>query len=213
MRRLNVLLLIISILVVTAAGTAAGAQSDPPGLDRALAAQERHTDALLAKSGVVGTAVGLGGNGRAAVLVFLETPGVAAIPSELDGVAVVRRVTGRIDALDHRGKPHGKPKPPPPAGDCSGTPDQTTTRKRPACHGYSVGHPSITAGSIGARVTDGSTFFLLSNNHVLAASNAASVGDAIIQPGTADGGSSPADDIATLSAFKPESTDGQGWTA
>jgi hypothetical protein len=44
--------------------------------------------------------------------------------------------------------------------------------------------------------------YALSNNHVYAASNAAHIGDAVIQPGTYDGGTSPADNIGTLSAFK-----------
>ena len=69
--------------------------------------------------------------------------------------------------------------------------------------GVSTGHPTITAGTIGARVTDGTIVYALSNNHVYAASNSASKGDAVIQPGTFDGGSSPADDIGTLDDFEP----------
>jgi hypothetical protein len=41
----------------------------------------------------------------------------------------------------------------------------------------------------------------LSNNHVLANSNSAAFGDAIIQPGRADGGVSPRDRIAILERF------------
>ena len=77
-----------------------------------------------------------------------------------------------------------------------------TTRQRPAPLGFSVGHPAITAGSIGARVVDGSgTVYVLSNNHVLANSNDASIGDAALQPGPYDGGTAPADQIGTLTAF------------
>jgi hypothetical protein len=43
----------------------------------------------------------------------------------------------------------------------------------------------------------------LSNNHVYANENLASIGDDVIQPGTFDGGSSPADDIGTLADFEP----------
>ena len=204
MRRITTFIL-ASLLVAIAAGVASGAQSDPPGLQKAIAAQEAHTDALLARSGVVGTAVGRGSDGRGAVLVLLENPGVSGIPANLDGVAVVRLVTGRITALHHRnghgGGPGGGDPPPPPEGECS---SDTTARNRPACHGHSVGHPAITAGTIGARVTDNSgNVYILSNNHVLADVNAASVGDAIIQPGTFDGGSSPADDIGTLDDYEP----------
>jgi hypothetical protein len=42
---------------------------------------------------------------------------------------------------------------------------------------------------------------ILSNNHVLANSNDASPGDAILQPGPADGGSTNLDQIATLERF------------
>ena len=48
----------------------------------------------------------------------------------------------------------------------------------------------------------GSQRYILSNNHVLANSNAAQVGDPIWQPGKYDGGTS-ADQIATLEQFIP----------
>ena len=159
----------------------AGGHTDgPPGLERAIAAQEAHTDALMAKAGVVGTAVGLGANGRAVVLVLTEGPGVVGIPASLDGVTVVPRVTGKIVAF-------GDP----------------TDKHRPAPPGVSTGHPDITAGTIGARVTNGTDVFALSNNHVFADENLASIGDAVIQPGTFDEGASPADDFGTLADFEP----------
>lgn len=76
-------------------------------------------------------------------------------------------------------------------------------RHRPLSCGISVGHPNITAGTIGCLVERAGTTYILSNNHVLADCNQAAINDAIIQQGTADGGSSPADNIANLSAFKP----------
>jgi len=92
-------------------------------------------------------------------------------------------------------------------------------RSRPAQGGYSVGHKNITAGTIATCVYDilpgGSTsqpshgvgipskFYILSNNHVLANSNAGAIGDAVLQPGPYDGGIDPADRIATLSRFIP----------
>lgn len=80
-----------------------------------------------------------------------------------------------------------------------------TARERPAPSGISIGHPNVTAGTLGCLVTDNSdgSLCILSNNHVLADSNLASIGDAAIQPGDADGGSSPADDIGTLKRFVP----------
>ena len=78
-----------------------------------------------------------------------------------------------------------------------------TARERPAPSGISIGHPNVTAGTLGCLVTDNTdgSLCILSNNHVLADANSASLGDASIQPGDADGGSSPADDIATLKRF------------
>jgi hypothetical protein len=44
---------------------------------------------------------------------------------------------------------------------------------------------------------------VLSNNHVLANSNAAALGDPIVQPGPYDGGKAPQDTIAILERFVP----------
>jgi hypothetical protein len=79
-----------------------------------------------------------------------------------------------------------------------------TAKERPAPSGISIGHPNITAGTLGCLVTDltdGSTC-ILSNNHVLADQNAASIGDNIIQQGSADGGAVPAEVIAQLKRFQ-----------
>ncbi len=97
---------------------------------------------------------------------------------------------------------------------------QTLTKRiRPAKGGYSVGHKAITAGTIATGVYSilpGGTvsppahgvgippkYYILSNNHVLANSNAAALGDPILQPGPFDGGVDPADRIATLSGYIP----------
>lgn len=87
-------------------------------------------------------------------------------------------------------------------------------RARPASGGYSVGHRNITAGTIGTCVYDivgtpgnpvgmPQHYYILSNNHVLANSNNATPGDAILQPGPFDGGVDPSDRIAVLSRFIP----------
>ncbi|MCB0260348.1 MAG: hypothetical protein KDI38_04340 [Calditrichaeota bacterium] len=83
-----------------------------------------------------------------------------------------------------------------------------TGRFRPAPGGVSVGHYLITAGTLGCWVRKNGKFYMLSNNHVLANSNDASIGDAILQPGPYDGGNNPADKIATLSEFVPIEFDG-----
>ena len=89
------------------------------------------------------------------------------------------------------------------------------TRIRPARPGFSVGHFKITAGTIGAGAYDLSPvpgipprYYILSNNHVLANSNNANIGDPILQPGPFDGGTAPADVIGRLARFVPIKFDG-----
>jgi hypothetical protein len=78
-----------------------------------------------------------------------------------------------------------------------------TARERLARSGISIGHAAITAGTLGGLVRDRETgaVAILSNNHVLANSNQGALGDAILQPGAADGGADPDDRIATLARF------------
>ncbi len=78
-----------------------------------------------------------------------------------------------------------------------------TDRFRPAPGGVSVGHVGITAGTLGCWVMKNGQKVILSNNHVLANSNAAEIGDAILQPGPFDGGNFPQDQIANLTQFVP----------
>jgi len=155
------------------------------GLDRVqdihtvVAVHKRRSAELLRIPGVVGTAVGLLPNGKLGLKVLLARHDVTGLPSVLDGIPVAAQVTGMIVAFS-----------------------DPTKRQRPAPLGFSVGHPAITAGSIGARVVDGSgNVYVLSNNHVLANSNDATIGDAALQPGPYDGGTAPADQIGTLAAF------------
>ena len=99
------------------------AAPDPHGIRAAVAAHERHTPALMRIPGVVGTAVGLLPDGKAAVTIFLARPDVRGLPRVLDGVPVAAQVTGQFIAFS-----------------------DPTTRQRPAPPGFSVGHPDITAG-------------------------------------------------------------------
>ena len=80
-------------------------------------------------------------------------------------------------------------------------------KMRPARPGVSIGHFQITAGTLGCLVRKNGGTLILSNNHVLANSNNAQVGDAILQPGTADGGTA-ADQIGALTEFVPIAFDG-----
>lgn len=80
-----------------------------------------------------------------------------------------------------------------------------TDKWRPAPGGVSIGHYAITAGTLGCLVKDVATgeVLILSNNHVLANSNNAQLGDAILQPGPYDGGRNPEDRIGTLLRYLP----------
>ncbi|MEE9360857.1 MAG: hypothetical protein V3U85_10280, partial [Hyphomicrobium sp.] len=81
------------------------------------------------------------------------------------------------------------------------TPQSLTSRERPCPPGYSTGHPAITAGTLGFWYLDEDGFwYFVSNNHVVAASNDASINDWIWQPGRADQGGS-LDRIGQLTAY------------
>lgn len=73
-----------------------------------------------------------------------------------------------------------------------------------------MGHPQVTAGTIGAWVLrgQGPEHYMLSNNHVLANSNGAALGDFIRQPGAADGGTDN-DRMARLTEFVRIRFDGE----
>jgi hypothetical protein len=88
--------------------------------------------------------------------------------------------------------------------------EQLHQRTRPVLGGYSVGHYNVTAGTIATACYAMGTFpgmpqqfYILSNNHVLANSNNAKMGDPILQPGPYDGGRYPRDMIGRLSRFIP----------
>jgi len=81
---------------------------------------------------------------------------------------------------------------------------QRFSRNRPAWGGVSIGHPQVTAGTLGCLVEDEQgERFILGNNHILADENNAHLNDPILQPAVADGGCLPGDEIARLAAFKP----------
>jgi hypothetical protein len=137
--------------------------------------------------------VGERADGTPAVKVFIERAGVAGIPADLEGVPVDVEVTGKIVAL---------PKP-------GGGVNPASRFPRPVPIGVSTGHPNITAGTIGCRVKDAAgNVYALSNNHVYADENRASIGDNVLQPGPYDGGVNPTDAIGTLAAFVPINFEG-----
>lgn len=156
--------------------------------------KEAHKEEIMAKPNVVGVGIGFRYVGRrmtdevTVVALVREKiaeaglPREAMVPRELDGVRTDVIEVGELRALQ-----------------------APTDRWRPAPGGVSIGHFRISAGTLGVVVRDrpSGEQLILSNNHVMANSNDAQVGDPILQPGGADGGNAPADVIAELLRFVP----------
>jgi hypothetical protein len=161
-------------------------------LETVRATLEKSRGKLLPQANVVATGVGYKITRRvktdALSIVCSVTAKVALdrleprdrVPPDIDGIPTDVVTTGVIRAFQPR-----------------------TGRHRPAPGGVSIGHRSITAGTLGCLVRRGGQVFVLSNNHVLANSNDARRGDAILQPGPHDGGRFPDDHIADLEDFVP----------
>lgn len=77
-----------------------------------------------------------------------------------------------------------------------------TSKWRPAPGGVSIGHPNITAGTLGCTVFKKGQKYILSNNHILADTNSGGIGDPIYQPGPIDGGTAE-DEIGELRDYIP----------
>ena len=159
---------------------------------------DSHRRQLLARANVVATGIGYKQTGgtktRTLCIVCSVRQKVPAsqlssqdlVPAAVDGIATDVVQTGVIRALQ-----------------------APTDRLRPAPGGVSVGHVAISAGTLGCWVMKNGQKVILSNNHVLANSNDAEIGDAILQPGPYDGGSFPQDHIANLTQFVPISFQGE----
>jgi hypothetical protein len=158
-------------------------------------AQQRFQLSLLAKANVVGVGIGYKtDNGQLTdqlaiiALVDQKKPDIALqeadrVPPEIQGVKTDIVEVGTIRAQNAGPRDRWRPVIPP---------------------GVSVGHYKVTAGTLGAMVRDRLTgeYLLLSNNHVLANSNDAMVGDIILQPGATDRGVNPSDVVARLERFQ-----------
>jgi predicted NUDIX family NTP pyrophosphohydrolase len=206
--------------LLIAAGPSGPYEYSAASLEAAMALQERVTDDWLALDGVVGTAIGVDGRGHAVLKVYLEAPLVAAFPRFVVGVEIVPEVTGPFMTLGEMTAAGGdvaasaRVAEAPNAeargavtreGEARDTEavDPTRSFPRPVPIGVSTGHPAVSAGTIGARVTDGTRTFALSNNHIFAANNGGREGDNLLQPGVVDGGRDPDDAIGTLFDYEP----------
>ena len=167
-------------------GRARAPGGSPPGLAVAIAVKERNAEKLLDMPGVVGVAVALNNAGKPVIEVYKEKE------RRRRGRSLVARRGRRRERRDgdHRVRA------------------PTDRFPRPVPIGVSSGLAGVATGTLGVRVTDGTNVYALSNNHVFAGINSASVGDPIIQPGDVDGGSDPADRIGTLHAYQEIKFDG-----
>ncbi len=152
----------------------------------------RHQPALFAKANVLGVGIGEQvtagrATGRICLKVYVEKKLPRSklafknfIPPTLGTVLTDVEEVGKIRAFSN------------------------TSRQRPATGGVSIGHYKVTAGTLGCLVTDHKRRkqLILSNNHVLADSNRAKLGDPILQPGKYDGGKLGRDTLATLLRFE-----------
>ena len=162
----SVILIVVLIAVISVLSGVLQAQGNrEAAFERVREVQLRHTEKLLAKKGVVGTALGYNHDRKPSLKVFVTKGNVAGVPRKIDGVPVHKVITGEIRALKPPAGKGPKPKNPPV--------DRTSRFDRPVPIGVSTGHPDITAGTIGCRVNDGTNFYALSNNHVYADENKA----------------------------------------
>jgi type IV secretory pathway TrbD component len=161
--------------------------------DQVIQAQAAVQEMFLHHANVIGVAVGNKGDktvpeGEKAIVVLVERKlplsalsAADVIPKTVDGIRTDVYEVGYLRAYQ---TPRDRFRPTIPSG-------------------VSMGHFKITAGTLGTIVTDRATGqkLILSNNHVLANSNDAALGDAILQPGPTDGGQNPGDRVATLERF------------
>jgi hypothetical protein len=167
-------------------------------VDGVFAARAASEATIFRRANVVGLAVGNRWvRGRETeepcILVFVERKQHVRnlrtrdiVPKAIEGVRTDVVETGRFRALEVVQSLDG----------------DRTRRVRPATGGVSLGHYRITAGTLGVVAQRNGLPVILSNNHVLANSNQAKLGDPILQPGPADGGRLQ-DTIARLGDFVP----------
>jgi len=209
------LLVAVALLaaLVAAALAARSSAAVGSGLERAIEVQERNSDRLLARGAIVGAGIGLDESGVAEIVVLAER-GVR-VAETLGGVPVEVKVTGAIASA--KAAPRKKPDNPGKGNGGGGggegggeepEPSLSTTDlwPRPVPIGISTGNANeCAAGTIGARVSDGAGgVYALSNNHVYARENEASIGEEVLQPGRYDTGCAIAagSKLGTLSDYE-----------
>jgi hypothetical protein len=179
-------------------------QTKAQAIDLARELSERVLRPSVLADGVPPLAIGLApqpdGSYALAVRYRLGLPSVRSIARKVVaevGLAADVRRTGRIRTLAVDDDPSRvRPRPPVITARSVGE----TGRVRPLRPGISIAHVDVTAGTLGAFVRKDGVVHALSNYHVLSGSPQGRVGDAVLQPGPADGGRDPQDRVGTLAA-------------
>src|SRR5262245_43362040 len=137
--------------------------ADAPELAGTIAAQNRATPGLLGIQGVLGTGTSADAAGKPVIVIYAERPGIGGLPSVIEGHGTRVLVTGKVVRYV---KPGG------------GTLQM----------GTSTGNDNECAsGTLACVVVRSGTDYFLSNNHVFARENDASIGERIDAPGRYDG--------------------------
>ena len=162
-----------------------------PALYHAIDAQEAISPLLLSRRDVIGTSAGLDAAGKGVVRVYVDHAGVSGLPDRVNGMRVVKVVTGRFHSWSLLGK------------------------YRPLRIGVSLGNPNGLPGTIGCIVERKGRQYVLSANHVLARQNQADLGETVIQPSLPDADSRrratapPAATVGRLAEFQRVYFDGK----
>jgi hypothetical protein len=154
---------------------------------RTIEVQNRATPELLRHTGVIGSGTSVDEQGRPVVLVYTDRPGVNDIAAELEGVPTRVMMVGKVIAYAKPVVPKARPG--------GGTLQM----------GTSTGNDKECAsGTLSCVVTKSGTEYFLSNNHVFARENSASIGERIDAPGRYDGKPKCAQtpQIGTLADFR-----------
>ncbi len=176
--------------------------ADDPAVQYLSALQAEVTDAVLALDGVVGIGIGLTDEGEPAIAILTRNESDRPqLPPALDEVPIVFIATGIPVPLAEAAPAVGE------GGTLRKTSGVGTERAvRPVPIGISTGNWNVCgAGTIGARVTNGSEYFILSCNHVFARTNYAVLGERILQPGRSEVACAQLidDTLGSLADFEP----------
>jgi hypothetical protein len=151
-------------------------------ITRELAAQEALNAVVLSRPGVNGTAIGIGEDGQAALVVLVSKDAArTALPTGMEGVQVRSMTAGPFTAF----------------ATCAGT---STSNDKECASG--------TLGALLTRNGSGGIIYWLSNNHVFARQNSAALGERIDAPGRLDAGCGRPTACGTLWGFAPIRFDG-----